>query len=515
MVIVQPNKRHPTSAGETPRPLIHLQHFIQSIREAGYQGTAWTVAELVDNSIQADAKTVRIAISAKGRLDEEKAYIAVLDDGLGMTPAELQTALQIGGTLRFESREGIGRFGMGLPCSSLSRARRLTVSTWRSPGKVISCYLDLDDIIHGRMRAVPRPEPSALPESFRSAVGPSGTLVVWTECDRLEVVRPSTLAEHLSAHLGRIYRHFLLKGRSILLNGQPIRPVDPLFVHPEALHPGGQPYGEPLVYEVAVPGARRTSRVEVRFSELPVREWHALPNDEKRRMGIIKGAGVSVVRADREIDYGWFFTGAKRRENYDDWWRCEVRFKPELDEVFGVTFTKQGIRPDEYIAAILTPDIEKTARKLNARVRQRFMSAKPHVEQTPAEAAATRADRFLTPPPSLADDRVRRRLGRIKVDGIEKRYSIVVRSLKGPAFFEPFLVDRKLVVVLNSDHPFYEKVYRLFGSSVQLPAGLQKGIELLLLSAARAESCADRRESVRLGKLRVDWSNTLAAFLGE
>jgi hypothetical protein len=232
-------------------------------------------------------------------------------------------------------------------------------------------------------------------------------------------------------------------------------------------------------------------------------------------MGIIKGAGISVVRADREIDYGWFFTGAKRRENYDDWWRCEVRFQPDLDEIFGVTFTKQGIRPGEYIAAILTPDIEKTAHKLNARVRQRFMAAKPQVEQSPAEAAASRADRFLTPAPNLSNERARRRLGRIKVNGVEKKYSIIVRPMKGPSFFEPFLVDRKLVVIVNSDHPFYEKVYRLLGSAAGLPAGLQKGVELLLLSAARAEAWAGKRGAAKLSKFRVDWSNSLAAFLGE
>ena len=32
--------------------------------------------------------------------------------------------------------------------------------------------------------------------------------------------------------------------------------------------------------------------------------------------------------ANREIDFGWFFMGNKRRENYDDWWRCEVKFEP-------------------------------------------------------------------------------------------------------------------------------------------------------------------------------------------
>jgi hypothetical protein len=47
----------------------------------------------------------------------------------------------------------------------------------------------------------------------------------------------------------------------------------------------------------------------------------------------------------REIDKGWYFMGKKRQENYDDWWRCEVRFPPAIDELFGVTHSKQGISP--------------------------------------------------------------------------------------------------------------------------------------------------------------------------
>ena len=61
--------------------------------------------------------------------------------------------------------------------------------------------------------------------------------------------------------------------------------------------------------------------------------------------GIVKAAGVSVVRAQREVAYGWFCMGRKRRENYDDWWRCEVSFEPDLDEYFGLTHSKQGINP--------------------------------------------------------------------------------------------------------------------------------------------------------------------------
>ena len=86
---------------------------------------------------------------------------------------------------------------------------------------------------------------------------------------------------------------------------------------------------------------------------LPVEEWCSLSNEEKNAHGISKGAGVSVVRGGREIDCGWYFMGSKRKENYDDWWRCEISFSPELDELFGVTHTKQKIYPNEMLESIL------------------------------------------------------------------------------------------------------------------------------------------------------------------
>ena len=58
--------------------------------------------------------------------------------------------------------------------------------------------------------------------------------------------------------------------------------------------------------------------------------------------------------------------GAKRRENYDSWWRCRVDFDPCLDEWFGITFTKQQICPTQMLVDLLSPDLEAIGRSLNA-----------------------------------------------------------------------------------------------------------------------------------------------------
>src|SRR5689334_10152361 len=100
-------------------PIICDQNFIVATRDSGYRNLATALAELLDNSIQAGAKCVRIFVDA-GTLPCSQ--IAVLDDGCGMDEVALRTALQFGGTSRFNDRTGQGRFGMGLPNSSLSQA---------------------------------------------------------------------------------------------------------------------------------------------------------------------------------------------------------------------------------------------------------------------------------------------------------------------------------------------------------------------------------------------------------
>jgi anti-sigma regulatory factor (Ser/Thr protein kinase) len=523
--------------------IVALDKFIQATRDSGYKNTASAISELVDNSIQAGA--TKVAISVMLHPENEKAIdVCVLDDGCGMDPFTLQQALRFGGSSRFGDRSGLGRYGMGLPNASLSQTRRVTVYTWQSlrqdyggiskrrsrvkqevPDRIYRSYLDVDEIIRGEMVEVPRPKLVSAPiTQFQTA---SGTLVVWNCCDRLDSRRISTITRKLGAELGRRFRHFLWKGLTITINGDSVRPFDPLYLHSDTEVAGARPFGEELRYEIAVNGSEpsKTGWVLVRFSELPVDEWHRLSNEEKRRIGVSKGAGVSIVRANREVDYGWFFMGEKRRENYDDWWRCEIQFDPVLDDVFGISHTKQQIRPQPHVMEALTPDLEATARALNSRARKAYLAVKVGERFSDAERVASGCDRLLPPLPrkstpqskSLMHDLERNHpsLRRRSETGAESKYRIVEDSVKDMRFFSHAFDGERLVLVVNPDHPFYREIYKPLadGDSPQHQQ-LRAKIELLLLAAARSEVANSSREtSELLSKYRQEWSNTLAAFL--
>ncbi len=512
--------------------IIALDKFIQATRDSGYKGTASAISELVDNSIQAGATRIAISVAASAGDGGTKAIdISVLDNGCGMDPPTLRQALRFGGSTRFGDRRGLGRYGMGLPNASLSQARRVTVFTWQPPKgdresvspHVYSSYLDVDEIVRGEMVEVP--EPQAVRPLPRECVGNSGTLVCWSQCDRLDNRRVSTIVRKLEAELGRRFRHFIWQGLRITINGDPLDAFDPLYLHPEAEFSGAQLFGEEMRFEVRADplDSRKTGWVIVRFTELPVHAWHKLSNDEKRRIGLTKGAGVSIVRGGREVDYGWFFMGSKHRENYDDWWRCEIQFDPLLDEAFGITHTKQQARPQAHLVEALSPDLEATARALSGRARKAHAAVKARERVSEAERIANERDHLLPPLPRSASPTALALMRELKeihptlrgrIDDAD-RYSIIEHSVQDMSFFTLAHDGDRLVLVLNPDHPFYREIYKPLseGESPRDPQ-LRAKLELLLLAAARSEAAVCGKVPA-LVKHRLEWSNTLAAFLND
>jgi hypothetical protein len=499
--------------------LVVPSQFIQAIRDSGYKSLGSAVAELIDNAFEAKATRVALVLEKAVSDPMTQAQLTLCDNGRGMDAQTVSHALQFGWSSRFNQRDSFGRYGMGLPNASLSHARRVEV--WSSPdGRAVhAAHLDVDEVVAGKQQTISPPR-RVDPPTFKKASSFSrGTVVLWKKCDRLKDRRHDILLRKLRAELGCLFRYQLWEGKKITVNGQPVQPFDPLFQRQGTNMTGAKPFGPELLYPVVLPGTPgRTSTVAVRFSELPVAEWHSLSNEQKNAQGIAKRAGVSIVRARREIDRGWFFMGQKRRENYDDWWRCELLFAPELDELFGVTHTKQEIRPTEQIIAILTPDMEKIARELNTRARQAFVAVKEQEPRRDSEKIAERLDNLIEPPAEATKAQhngkpPRRRGGRGRVAGLQYR----LKCLESQAawLFSPELDGAQLTVLLNERHPFFKQGHWAHGRTGQPHNADQNALELLLLAAARAEVTVgkDKLSKHLIQHFRETWSNILTTFL--
>jgi hypothetical protein len=347
---------------------------IQTFRDAGYKNTASALAELIDNSIEAEAKNIRVITLEKEEMGRQRMTtkvneIMIYDDGLGMDPKTLGICLQFGNGTRLSSRKGIGRFGIGLPNASVSQCRRVEVYSWQN-NKVFWTYLDVDEVKESGQQVVNDVLPKKLPQSFLDYMGKDindcGTLIIWKKCDRLDISRARTLFSRMEKELCRVYRHFLDVDdkygtqRDIkLINLTPTPEVtqlkanDPLYL----MTPNSVPdyenlstnilHGDVITFNVPYNEEGDEAPVEIRFT-VALPETQSLGGNSPVGQHYRHNTGISFVRAAREIDFGSFGYFNSQEERHR-WWGCEIRFEPVLDEVFGVTNNKQSVRGIQYL----------------------------------------------------------------------------------------------------------------------------------------------------------------------
>ncbi len=156
-----------------------------AMRSMGYSFEA-AIADIIDNSISASAKNISVNFST----DPMVSYVAILDDGDGMTNNELYTAMKYGSSSSSADRKAndLGRFGLGMKAASLSQCKILTVVSKKN--SIISAYQWNYEIIIDKkewlVAELNETEISDLPKINELESYTSGTLVVWQDFDMLE-----------------------------------------------------------------------------------------------------------------------------------------------------------------------------------------------------------------------------------------------------------------------------------------------------------------------------------------
>src|SRR5207245_9419969 len=125
------------------------------------------------------------------------------------------------------------------------------VLTWQRPDEILSCYLDLDETTKQDLKYMPKP--TRTPRNTFIPPTRSGTVVRLLKCDRLDYKTLSRLENQLHSELGRIFRTFLFAKRTIVINGCPVIPNDPLFLKVGINPSGARPDGPPIDYQPRVP----------------------------------------------------------------------------------------------------------------------------------------------------------------------------------------------------------------------------------------------------------------------
>lgn len=224
-------------------PLFIGQTLVNALRDLGYNDTTSAVCEFVDNSIQWGAKEVRVYINESGKRGQKRLDVLVLDTGDGMAPNVLRAATAFGGSMCFDNRSGIGRYGVGMKGAALSMGPVLDIISWQEPGAFYEMTLDINDIGEDRSNVVNLQSPvfrDQLPdevieilaswmtfpkadaqeplvrdrEELVERLGKSGTIIYIPDCDRLTYRTARALAEHATKEMARIYRRQLAGYRS-------------------------------------------------------------------------------------------------------------------------------------------------------------------------------------------------------------------------------------------------------------------------------------------------------------
>lgn len=365
----------------TNRDIVPTHLVVKAMRDSGYKNAAYAIAELMDNSIQAGATTVELLCGErteklKQRTKSRISEIAVLDNGCGMNAEVLQLALQFGNGTRLNDYSGIGRFGMGLPNSSISQARRVDVWSWQNgPENAIHTYIDIDEIESESLKQVPEPKFKPIPKVWQevgTAFEKTGTLVVWTNLDRIMWRTARSIIDNSELLIGRMYRYFLADGRVYIklayfdMDASPhlrsvehryAKPNDPLYLLAETSCPA--PFDKTPMFtqgefqnkeiDIQFNGSKHTVTVRFSYAKEEAREG-ASAGARPYGKHAAKNAGVSIMRAGRELDLDPSWTDPS--EARDRWWGAEVSFPPGLDDLFGVTNNKQSARNFSELARV-------------------------------------------------------------------------------------------------------------------------------------------------------------------
>ncbi|QNN55561.1 ATP-binding protein [Diaphorobacter ruginosibacter] len=333
---------------------------IRSQRDLGYEFAA-AVADLIDNSIEAKASTVRVNVDWLGAATT----VTIADNGEGMSPEQLREALRFGSERDYDDAD-LGKFGLGLKTASLSQCLRLTVATRRNPNRAdITAYCwDVEHVeAINRWEILPVKTSTLPPQALSHLKETTGTVVIWERLDRILGYKyPSgehakkhlfAVTREMEEHASMVFHRFLageVRGKrlAIYVNENKLVPWDPFArseVETKVLESNAFP----------VDGSKGRSVVIVEPYVLPPEAKFSTKEAHIRSAGPRKWnmqQGFYIYRADRMIQSGGW-CGLRVVDEHRKLSRIAVSFNPKLDEEFEINVPKMRVAlPSEIRAEI-------------------------------------------------------------------------------------------------------------------------------------------------------------------
>lgn len=384
------------------------KRMIRSQRDLGYE-FASAVADLIDNSIEAKANTVRINVEWDGAAS----HVMIADNGEGMAPEQLKEALRFGSEREYDDTD-LGKFGLGLKTASLSQCLRVTVATRRNPNRadIIAYCWDVEHVESTNRWEILSIKSADLPLQARLHLKETtGTVVIWERLDRVlgykypdgESARKqlNTMTREMEDHAAMVFHRFLageVRGKrfAIYVNENKVEPWDP-FVrkeeHSKRLEAkvfrldGAKGKGDVVVEPFVLPPEALFSSKEAHTRASGPRKWNAQQ-------------GFYIYRADRMIQSGGW-CGLRATDEHRKLSRIAISFNPKLDEEFKINVQKMRVS----LPTAIRDEVEKWVKPAVKMAEDIYRSGKPknpspHPPAPPSPTPQPRPE----PPPDWDDE---------------------------------------------------------------------------------------------------------------
>lgn len=569
--------------------LIEVDKAIQSMRDSGFD-LATAVGEVVDNSYEARSTIVRIRtfedetiISTSSKRKKTKATkiidrIAFADNGIGIEYETLPKVLKLGFSTRYNQREGLGRFGVGMKLAAISQAKRVDIYTQPQGSKEFyHAYLDLDLIAEGKQTQIKAEKVEGYPSEYADLMKhpktdetfDSGALVIWSKVDRLinGGMYGSAIQQrlqNLSKFLSRAYRKYIDNGFFIELNKKEIILHDPLFLlyNPHVVKNFGEDLRAIIKDEdcLNIDGQNVNITVTLYPQEFrKIKGIGGLPERDKRFTGLYvheNEGHISILRNGREIYYDivpkLLPSGVK---DLDRFIGVEVSFPATLDEYFQVRHVKRGAEPVEKLRQDLRQSLQhsvgiarKNIRALWSQIKQDEEKQQGLLFHQESENAVQRAE--INSPPGKAGMNLSQQeqdkivLNLLEDLGIDPQKDVkTVKEIKqkleklpvtfvdagypGKDLFDIEHFNGRAIIKMNHRHLFIREIYDPLKEltkidpediepqeAINLAMKAQLGLEVLFMAYASAENRHHDPEKA-FGDLRNDWSRKAYEYIRE
>jgi hypothetical protein len=477
---------------------------INALKDMGYDLNS-AVADIVDNSIsRGKAKNIFVEFKVN---EKNKLFISIIDDGCGMDSKKLEEAMRIGSNDDDYTSGDLSKYGMGMKTASMSQAMKLTVFSKTKTSNKTSFSWDLHHVNKNDKWEILKLNQNEislylenlsiyLSKKSNSLINQeSWTLVLWEDLEGLQKNYESysskitstnwrnKTTDFLETYLRLVFNRFLsgengARKTNIFLNDQKLKPLDP-FCKSEKntrqvdlsdkngnfiindIYP-------PIVIKRYVLPTNPLKPGEFTFSSVDA--WE----DAKGTLSWNESQGYYVYRNNRLIAWGgWYRT--KALDEHDKLARASIDLTDMHDDLFTVDVKKTKIQFPEELKNHLKDNVNA---KFISEAKKRY-SGSEHSQneiKNPVREKSKKVNQLAAQ--LIQNDNITVRKGAnnsliinnkfgntvtedVTYKNLEIGQKIISMPFGNKDLFWKMVPnpDNEFQVIVNSEHPFYDKVY--------------------------------------------------------